>query len=298
MRVVFMGTPGFAVPALRALAERHEVVTVYSRPAREAGRGQRERPTPVATEAVRLGFEVRTPGSLRSPEVQAEFLALNPDVAVVAAYGLLLPQAILDMPMHGCLNIHASLLPRWRGAAPIHRAILAGDAETGISVMQMDAGLDTGAVRLSEATPISPSETTGDLHDRLATLGARMIVDVLDRLDQLPPIPQGPGEVTYADKVQKSEAAIDWTETAVQVDRRIRAFSPSPGAWCLIGPERVKVLRSCLSQGEGIPGQVLGGLRIACGTGAVEITELQRPGRRPVSAAEFLRGIEMPQVLA
>ncbi|MDO5657531.1 MAG: methionyl-tRNA formyltransferase [Paracoccus sp. (in: a-proteobacteria)] len=293
MRVIFMGTPDFSVPALRAIAARHEVVAVYSQPPRAAGRGQKPRPSPVQAAAEVLGIETRTPARLRDAADQADFAALGADVAVVVAYGLILPQPVLDAPRLGCLNIHASLLPRWRGAAPIHRAIMAGDAETGVAIMQMEAGLDTGPVLAETRTPIAPSETTGDLHDRLSALGAGLIVDVLDRLP-LPASPQPEDGVTYAAKIDKSEARIDWTRPAVEVDRQIRALSPFPGAWCEIGGERVKLLRSRVIDGHGAPGQVLGGFRIACGEGAVDVLEAQRAGKRAMEAEEILRGLDLP----
>lgn len=291
MRLVFMGSPEFAVPALNALVEAgHAVVCVYCQPPRPAGRGQKARVTPVEARAEALGLVVRHPRTLKDPDPQADFRALNAEVAVVVAYGLLLPQAILDAPTRGALNIHASLLPRWRGAAPIHRAVLAGDAETGISIMAMEAGLDTGPVLLSEATPISPKETTGDLHDRLAAMGARLIVDALGRLDTLVPVPQPEVGVTYAAKIDKAEAAVDWSRSATEIDRHIRGLSPFPGAWTVFGGRRLKLLRSRVADGRGTPGTVLEGLTIACGSGAIEITELQAEGRSRQSAAEFLRG--------
>ncbi|MFA7433347.1 MAG: methionyl-tRNA formyltransferase [Gemmobacter sp.] len=297
MRVVFMGTPDFSVPALEAVAAEHEVVAVYTQPPRPAGRGKQPRPSPVARRAAELGLPVRHPVSLRDAQVQAEFAALGADVAVVAAYGLILPQPVLDAPRHGCLNIHASLLPRWRGAAPIQRAILAGDAETGVCIMRMEAGLDTGPVLLREATPIGPEDTAADLHDRLAAMGARLIAAALARLPELAAEPQPEDGVTYAAKIDKAEARIDWTEPAEAVCRHIRALSPFPGAWCMAGAERIKFLRARLAEGAGAPGQVLGGLTVACGAGAVEITLAQREGRRPMAAGEFLRGFALPERL-
>ncbi|AXC48487.1 methionyl-tRNA formyltransferase [Paracoccus suum] len=296
MRVIVMGTPDFTVPALRALAARHDVVCVYSQPARPAGRGQVPRPSPVARAAEALGIEVRTPAKLRDAPAQAEFAALGADVAVVAAYGLILPQAILDAPRLGCLNIHASLLPRWRGAAPIHRAILAGDAETGVAIMQMEAGLDTGPVLAEARTTICPQDTTADLHDRLSAMGAELIVDVLDRLP-LPAVPQPAEGVTYAAKIDKAEARIDWSRPAAEVDRLIRGLSPFPGAWTMAGGERLKLLRSRVVPGSGAPGTMLDGLKIACGTGAIEVLEAQREGKRATLAAEVLRGWATPGVL-
>ncbi len=293
MRVVFMGTPEFSVPVLEALARAHEVVCVYSQPPRPAGRGKKDRPSPVQAKAEELGLPVRHPISLKGAEAQAEFAALGADVAVVVAYGLILPQAVLDAPRHGCLNIHASLLPRWRGAAPIHRAIMAGDAETGICIMQMEAGLDTGPVLLREATPIGAAETTGALHDRLSSMGARLILQTLDRLADFSPQPQPDAGVTYASKIDKAEARIDWSRPAVEVDRLIRGLSPHPGAWCEVAGERVKLLASRLAEGQGAPGEVLGGLCIACGSGAVEVTLAQREGKRAMAPEDFLRGFAL-----
>lgn len=297
MRLVFMGTPAFSVPALDALiAAGHEIAAVYTQPPRPAGRGQQPRPSPVAARATALGLPVRTPARLGDPADQAAFADLAPEAAVVVAYGLLLPRPILDAPARGCLNIHASLLPRWRGAAPIHRAILAGDVETGISIMQMEAGLDTGPVLLRRAMPIGPTDTTGDLHDRLALLGAALVVETLARLDALAPVPQPPDGVTYAAKIDKAEARIDWTAPAPEIDRRIRGLSPFPGAWCEIAGARVKLLRSARAEGTGAPGEVLDdALTIACGTGAVRLLELQRAGRAPALAADVLRGFPIPR---
>lgn len=290
-----MGTPDFAVPALQALlAAGHEVACVYCQPPRPAGRGQRERPSPVQAEAEARGLPVRHPATLRTPDAQAEFAALGLEAAVVVAYGLLLPQEVLDAPARGCLNIHASLLPRWRGAAPIHRAVMAGDAETGVCIMRMEAGLDTGPVLLRESLPIGPTDTTGDLHDRLAGLGARLIVEALARLDALVAAPQPEEGATYARKIDKAEARIDWTRPAAEVDRLIRGLSPFPGAWCEAGAERIKLLRSRLAEGAGEPGQVLRGLTVACGEGAVEVLELQRAGARALPAEDALRGWSPP----
>jgi methionyl-tRNA formyltransferase len=299
MRIVFMGTPDFAVPVLMALiAAGHEVVAVYSQPPRPAGRGKKDRPSPVQVCAEAHGLAVRCPVSLRAQDVQAEFTALAADVAVVVAYGLILPHAVLDAPRMGCLNVHASLLPRWRGAAPIHRAIMAGDAETGVCIMQMEAGLDTGPVLLRRAVAIGAEETTGDLHDRLAALGADLIVPALAELDALVPAPQPDVGVTYAAKIDKAEARVDWSRPAPEVDRKIRGLSPHPGAWCMIGAERVRLLRSRVVAGAGEPGTALGGFTIACGEGAVEITEVQREGKRSMPAAEALRGLVLGRQLA
>ncbi len=296
MRVVFMGTPEFSVPVLEALvAAGHEVVAVYCQPPRPAGRGKKERPSPVQARAEALGLEVRHPVSLRSGEEAEAFAALNADVAVVVAYGLILPQAILDAPARGCLNIHASLLPRWRGAAPIHRAIMAGDAQTGVCIMQMEAGLDTGPVLLCEATEIGTQETTGALHDRLSAMGARLIVEALERLDALVPEPQPEAGVTYAAKIDKAEAQVDWSRSASEVDRLIRGLSPFPGAWIEVNGVRVKLLGSVLATGQGAPGEVLDSeLTVACGTGAVRLLRLQRAGKGAQDRGEFLRGMALP----
>lgn len=297
MKVVFMGTPDFSVPVLEALHAAHEVVAVYCQPPRPAGRGKADRPSPVQARAEALGLRVRHPISLRSETAAEDFAALQPDVAVVVAYGLILPQPVLDAPRLGCLNIHASLLPRWRGAAPIHRAIMAGDTETGICIMQMEEGLDTGPVLLREATRIGAEETTADLHDRLSATGARLIVEALERLP-LAAVPQPAEGVTYAAKIDKAEARVDWSRTAEEVDRLIRGLSPFPGAWCQVAGERVKLLRSRLAPGRGAAGQVLGGMVVACGTGAVEITLAQREGKRAMGPEEFLRGFTLPEVLS
>jgi methionyl-tRNA formyltransferase len=296
MRVIFMGTPDFSVPVLDALVMAgHEVVAVYCQPPRPAGRGKKDRPSPVQARAEALGLTVRNPVSLRDVSVQADFAALKADVAVVVAYGLILPQAVLDAPARGCLNIHASLLPRWRGAAPIHRAIMAGDGQTGICIMQMEAGLDTGPVLLREAVTIGPQETTGGLHDRLSSLGARLIVEVLARLDGLRAVPQPDAGVTYAAKIDKSEARVEWGRPAAEVDRLIRGLSPFPGAWCEVGGERIKLLCSTLAEGQGAPGVVQDAdLTVACGTGAVRLLRLQRAGRAAQDADEFLRGMPLP----
>jgi methionyl-tRNA formyltransferase len=297
MKIVFMGTPDFSVPVLDALQQTHEIVAVYCQPPRPAGRGRADRPSPVQARAEALGLPVRHPVSLRSEDAVRDFAALGADVAVVVAYGLILPQAVLDAPRLGCLNIHASLLPRWRGAAPIHRAIMAGDRETGVSIMQMEAGLDTGPVLLREAVEIGPEETTAELHDRLSALGARLIVETLDRLPGLVPEPQPEEGVTYAAKIDKAEARVDFHRPAVEVDRLIRGLSPFPGAWIEVKGERIKLLRSRLAAGEGAPGQVLHGFSIACAEGAVEVLEAQREGKRPMPAADVLRGLILPDRL-
>ncbi len=296
MKIIFMGTPEFSVPILKALQQYHDIIAVYCQPPRPAGRGKADRASPVQQCAEALGLPVFHPVSLRSAEAQQAFAALDADLAVVVAYGLILPQAVLDHPRMGCLNIHASLLPRWRGAAPIHRAIMAGDAETGVCIMQMEAGLDTGPVLAREATAIGAQETTADLHDRLSMIGAKLITATIDRLP-LQAIPQSEQGVTYATKIDKAEARVDWSKPAAMVDRQIRSLSPFPGAWCEINGERIKLLRSRIADGSGVAGQVLDGLRIACEVGAVEITLAQREGKRPVSASDLLNGLKMPKKL-
>ncbi|WP_146346164.1 methionyl-tRNA formyltransferase [Falsiphaeobacter marinintestinus] len=297
MRVVFMGTPDFSVPVLNALVDAgHDIACVYCQPPRPAGRGKKERPTPVHARALELGLPVRHPVSLKSADAQAEFAALNADIAVVVAYGLILPQPILDAPTHGCLNIHASLLPRWRGAAPIHRAIMAGDGETGVCIMQMEAGLDTGPVLLRQATPIGAEETTAELHDRLSVMGAGLIVEALAKLPQLTPDPQPDQGVTYAHKIDKAEARVDWTQPAETVDRQIRGLSPFPGAWTEIEGQRVKLLASRVTDAQGKPGTILDdALTVACGDGAVQLVRLQRAGKGAQDAETFLRGWPVPK---
>jgi len=292
-----MGTPEFSVPVLDALVEAgHVIAAVYCQPPRPAGRGKKERPTPVHARAIELGLDVRHPVSLKGAAEQAEFATLNADAAVVVAYGLILPQAILDAPKYGCLNIHASLLPRWRGAAPIHRAIMSGESETGVCIMQMEARLDTGPVLLREATAIGEEETTAQLHDRLSAMGAALVVDALSRLADLTADPQPEAGVTYATKIDKSEARIDWSETAEEVDRKIRGLSPFPGAWCEFHGDRLKLLSSRLSVGNGAAGEVLDDtLTIACGTGAIEVLTLQRAGKSAQPRDVFLRGMDIPK---
>ncbi|WP_323769701.1 methionyl-tRNA formyltransferase [Antarctobacter sp.] len=296
MRVIFMGTPDFSVPVLDALVTAgHEIVCVYCQPPRPAGRGKKDRATPVHARAEVLGLPVRHPVSLKSAEEKQAFADLNADIAVVVAYGLILPQAILDAPTRGCLNIHASLLPRWRGAAPIHRAIMAGDAETGICIMQMEAGLDTGPVLLRKATPIGATETTGALHDRLSAMGADLIVTALNRLDTLTPEIQPEQGVTYAAKIDKAEAAVDWTRPADEVSRLIRGLSPVPGAWTTHKGERIKLLGAEPAAGQGAPGTVLDdAFTVACGSGALRVTRAQRAGKGAQDAATFLNGCPLP----
>ncbi|KAB7614794.1 methionyl-tRNA formyltransferase [Amylibacter sp. SFDW26] len=293
MRIVFMGTPDFSVPVLDALVKAgHEVVGVYSQPPRPAGRGKKERPSPVQAFAETLGLPVYHPLNFKDAADVATFEALNADVAVVVAYGLILPQVLLDAPKFGCLNIHASLLPRWRGAAPIHRAIMAGDTQTGVCIMQMEAGLDTGPVLLRDQTDILTSDTTLVLHDRLADMGADLILRALDELPDLKPEVQSADGVTFAEKIDKAEAKIDWAQDAETVDRLIRGLSPFPGAWCQIDGQRVKVLNSCIADDNGTAGVALDdALTVACGTGAVQLLRLQRAGKGAMDTADFMRGL-------
>ncbi|MBW4709254.1 methionyl-tRNA formyltransferase [Roseobacter sp. YSTF-M11] len=297
MRIIFMGTPEFSVPVLDALVNAgHEIPCVYSQPPRPAGRGKKDRPSPVHRRAAALGLPVRTPVSLKTETAHSEFAALQADLAVVVAYGLILPQPVLDAPERGCLNIHASLLPRWRGAAPIQRAIMAGDTRTGVCIMQMEAGLDTGPVLMREAVTIEPDDTAQSLHDRLSALGADLIVKALAQLGDLVPEPQPEDGITYADKIDKSEARVDWTRPAPDIDRLIRGLSPFPGAWTMDGETRIKLLASRVATGgRGAPGCVLHDpLRVVCGEGAVELIRLQRAGKAVQDATEFLRGWPMP----
>ncbi|TPO02817.1 methionyl-tRNA formyltransferase [Mesorhizobium sp. B1-1-5] len=302
LRVIFMGTPDFSVPTLRAVAEAgHEIAAVYTQPPRAAGRrGLGLTPSPVQREAERLALEVRTPASLKSEAEQQAFAALQADVAVVVAYGLLLPKAVLDAPRLGCLNGHASLLPRWRGAAPIQRAIMAGDTETGMMVMKMEEGLDTGPVAMVEKVAIAPDMTAGELHDRLMVQGASLMVQALAQLgiNCLTFTQQAMAGVTYARKIDKSETRVDWTRPSGEVHNHIRGLSPFPGAWCEVDiggrMERLKLLRSTLSDGVGESGGILDDrLTIACGTGAVRLVEVQRAGGKPAAAQEFLRGAKI-----
>ena len=302
LRVIFMGTPKFSAPTLRAIAEAgHEIEAVYTQPPRAAGRrGLELTPSPVQREAERLGIAVRTPVSLKNDAEQQAFRALRADVAVVVAYGLLLPKAILEAPRFGCLNGHASLLPRWRGAAPIQRAVMAGDTETGMMVMRMEEGLDTGPVAMVEKCAIGPDMTAGDLHDRLMIVDAALMVEALARLerDALTFTTQATAGVTYAKKIDKAETRVDWTRPAGEVHDHIRGLSPFPGAWCEIEIggrlERLKLLRSTLSQGAGEPGGILDDrLTVACGSGAIRLVEVQRAGGRPITSQEFLRGAKL-----
>jgi methionyl-tRNA formyltransferase len=293
MRLVFMGSPAFAVPTLDALVEAgHEIAAVYCQPPRPAQRGKKPLPTAVQLRAEALGLAVRSPEKLRSPEEQHAFAELGADAAVVAAYGLLLPQPILDAPRRGCLNVHASLLPRWRGAAPIHRAILAGDEETGVTIMQMEAGLDTGPMLRVGRTPVA-AKNVGELTQELATLGARLMVEELAS----PSSPQVQPEegVTHAPKIAKAEARIDWSRPAAEIERQVRAFAPVPGAWFEAGGERIKLLAAEVVDGSAEPGTVLDdALAIACGAGALRPLLVQRAGRGPMAPADLLRGFPLP----
>ena len=298
MRLIFMGTPEFSVPALdRIIKDGHVIAAVYTRPPRPAGRGQKDRVSPVHSFALSAGLDVRHPCSLKTDELQKGFEALNADVAVVVAYGLLLPQAVLDMPKYGCLNIHASLLPRWRGAAPIHRAIMAGDKQTGVSIMRMEAGLDTGPILLKRALQINPNETTGTLHYALSRLGANLISEALSHIDGLPAVPQPAMDVCYATKVGKAEARVDWLEPSEVIDRKIRGLSPFPGAWSELYGERIKFICSTVSRYDGsnsVAGKIIGdGLEIACGQGTIKITRIQRAGRSAQCTEDFLRGLSV-----
>jgi methionyl-tRNA formyltransferase len=295
LRLIFMGTPEFAVPTLLELAGRgHDIAAVYTRAPKPAGRrGLELVPSPVEREARRLRLPVVTPASLKGADAQAAFAALQADAAVVVAYGLLLPKPILDAPRLGCFNLHASALPRWRGAAPIHRAVMAGDAETGITVMKMDEGLDTGAMAMIERLPITPDTTTGALHDALARLGADLMARALAALERgsLQFTLQPATGATYAAKIEKAETRIDWSQSWREVHNRIRGLSPFPGAWCEIAGDRVRLIRSTKGEGGGPPGAVLDDrLTVACGDGAVRLVELQKAGGRPMPAEEFLRG--------
>ncbi|MBD59105.1 MAG: methionyl-tRNA formyltransferase [Citromicrobium sp.] len=296
MRIVFMGTPDFAVPTLEALVHAaHDVACVYTQPPRKAGRGKTLQPTPVHKAAERLGIEVRHPASLKAQEEKDAFAALGADVGVVAAYGLILPQAVLDAPAHGCLNVHASILPRWRGAAPIQRAILAGDTGTGVTIMQMEAGLDTGPMLATVRTPIN-GKTAGDLTEELAERGAQLMVGTLRDLAIHIPVAQDDAEATHAPKIDKAEARLDWTQDAVQVERQVRAFTPWPGAFFEHEGQRVKVLAADVAEGSGEPGTVLDdALTVACGSGALRLTRVQRAGKPAMDTADFQRGRAIPQ---
>ena len=306
LRLIFMGTPDFAVPTLRALhAHGHEIVAVYTRVAKPAGRGMKLQPTPVEQAARELGLPVLTPSTLRTPEAEAEFRAHKADAAVVVAYGMILPENILNAVPRGCFNLHASLLPRWRGAAPIQRAIMTGDAESGAMVMKMDAGLDTGDVAMTDRLPITDAMTAQDLHDALAPRGADLMVQAMAALEQggLDLVPQDEAGITYAAKIGKAEAKIDWAKPAHEVLRHIHGLSPFPGAWFEIAiegvPVRIKVLRCELAQGSGAPGVLLDEhLTIACGSGAIRLLQVQRAGKQPMTVPDFLRGTPLVPPLA
>jgi methionyl-tRNA formyltransferase len=296
MRIAFMGTPDFAVPTLDALLDAgHDVAAVYTQPPRPAGRGKALLPSPVQKRAEAAGLAVRTPASLRSAEEQQAFAALDLEAAVVAAYGLILPEPVLQAPEYGCLNVHASLLPRWRGAAPIQRAILAGDTRTGVTIMQMEKGLDTGPMMAVLPAEID-RKTAGELTAELAALGARLMVQVLDRLPgQVGRIPQNDARATYAPKIGKSEAKLDFTKSAVEVERQVRAFNPAPGAWFEFGGERIRVLAAEVGERNGAPGTVLDdSLTIACAEGALAPSLVQRAGRGAMTTAALLRGFAIP----
>jgi len=294
LRLIFMGTPDFAVPTLSALAAAgHDIAAVYTRAAKPAGRGMEMQPTPVERAARQLNLPVRTPKSLREEAAQAEFRGLNADAVAVVAYGLILPKPILDAPKLGCFNVHASLLPRWRGAAPISRAIMAGDAESGITIMKMDEGLDTGAVAMIERVAIGADMIAGELHDLLSRLGADLMVRALAALERssLTLTPQPQHGVSHAAKIGNEETRIDWGKPWQQVHNRIRGLSPFPGAWCELNGVRVKALRSTKGDGAGVPGTVLDDrFTVACGGGAVRLLQVQRAGRQPMRAEDFLRG--------
>ena len=301
MRLAFMGTPPFAAVSLRALhAAGHEIAAVYTQPQKPRGRGQAVRPSAVQVAAEALGLPVRTPGSMRDPAEAQALADLRVDAAVVVAFGQILPLAVLDAPRLGSFNLHGSLLPRWRGAAPIQRAVIAGDAETGVQVMRMSEGLDEGPVLLTARTPIAADDTFGSVHDRLAELGAGLIVQALDLLGRGEAVetPQAAEGLTYAKKIRAAEARLDWSRPAVELDRLIRGLSPAPGAWFEVetgkGRLRVKALLSRLSQGEGEAGELLDdALKVACGAGALRLLTLQREGGRPQAADEFLRGLPL-----
>lgn len=293
MRLVFMGSPDYAVPTLAALLDAgHQVARVYAQPPRPAGRGHKQRPCPVDAFARARGLEIATPLNFKDPRQAAALAALAPDVAVVVAYGLILPAAVLAAPRLGCLNAHASLLPRWRGAAPIPRAIEAGDTETGVCIMRMDAGLDTGPVLMRQTVPIGPAATAQGLHDALATLSARMMVDALARLDDLAAVPQTEAGATYAKKLRPGEGRLDFSQPAAVLERRIRAFNPQPGAWCQVAGKRLKVLEAQVAEdAAGKPGQVLdAALTVACGAAAMRFLRVQPEGKAAMPAADFLRG--------
>ena len=296
LRIIYMGTPDFAVPAFKALVEsEHTVIAAYTQPPRPAGRGQKLHKSAVHQYAEQQGIPVYHPKSLKKPEAQAEFADLKADIAVVAAYGLILPQAVLDAPTYGCLNIHGSLLPRWRGAAPIQRAIMAGDTETGICIMQMDKGLDTGDVLLRRETPITSETTAQSLHDTLADMGAKMTVEVLDRIAAgSPPAPEKQTDdgMSYARMLSRDDGRIDWTKSAAEIERQLRALTPWPGVWCQLPDEkRLKIHSVEIADGTGAPGKIIGkDLTVACGHGALKLTSVQPENKKPMDGRSFLNG--------
>ena len=298
MKIVFFGTPSFSVPILNALIDDgHQIVCVYCQPPSVAGRGQKVRSSPVHVRANELGLLVRHPSRLSDDKIVHDFLNLEADVGVVVAYGLLLPKEILDGPRFGCLNVHASLLPRWRGAAPIQRAIMAGDPITGVCIMRMDQGLDTGAIVDTFEVEIGERETSGELHERLSNIGANLIVHTISKISDIGDIQQSKQGTTYAQKILKNETLIDWRQPAIEIDRVIRAMSPWPGAWFYVNGERLKLLGSYTRNIKADPGEILEGFTVACGVGAVSITSVQKPGKRVVTTKEFLMGNSLPKKL-
>jgi len=298
LKIAFAGTPEFAAVALRALlAAGYEIPLVLTQPDRPAGRGQKLVASPVKQVALEHGIPVHQPERLKDPATHVPLIEAAPDVLVVAAYGLILPQAVLDIPGHGCINIHASLLPRWRGAAPIQRCLEAGDAETGVTIMQMEAGLDTGPLLLAYSIKVGAGETAATLHDKLALLGGRLIVMALQQIDGLQRVPQSAAGETYASKIDKAEAALDWTQPAALIERRIRAFDPFPGCTARTGDATIKLWRAELATGTGQPGEILAvapaGITVACGEGALRLVELQKPGGRRLASADFLPGFPL-----
>ncbi|MEE2746710.1 MAG: methionyl-tRNA formyltransferase [Pseudomonadota bacterium] len=297
LKVCFMGTPDFSVPILEKVAvEGHEIVAVYCQPPRKAGRGYKEKDSPVQVAAMRMGYPLYTPTTMAEDYQQKVFRELDFDVAVVAAYGLLLPKLVLEAPQYGCLNVHASILPRWRGAAPIQRAILAGDKETGISIMQMDEGLDTGPVILTETIPISKHTNANILEKNLSELGAVLIAKVLSNIgtSKIVPVPQLEENATYAPKLKTEEGKIDWRKSAEEIDRQVRALNPKPGAWFMHNNERIKILECYPTSGLGDPGEIVQGLTVACGKDALEVKCVQRPGKLKINAKDFLNGYRLP----
>ncbi|MDE0307200.1 MAG: methionyl-tRNA formyltransferase [Albidovulum sp.] len=296
MRIAFFGSSEFAVPSLDSISSsRHEIACVYSQPPKPARRGRKERQTPVGARALELGLELRCPESFAEDRIRENFSATAADVAVVAAYGIILPKKLLIVPRLGFLNIHPSLLPRWRGAAPIQRAIMAGDAETGVCIMKVEPCLDSGQICMKKFVRIGSNATASRLHDQLARLGSAMIVEALDRIIDLEFTPQLDREAVYAKKIEKYESRVDWSRSSAEVDRQIRGLSAVPGAWSLFNGDRIKFLDSRVAKATGRPGEVVAeNLTIACGTGAVRILRLQRPSKRPMEAGEFLRGYRLP----